>query len=52
LKINILKQNYLLAVSKIGNANLNLLIGSPASLFSFGIFEMLGFDKSILKIEN
>lgn len=40
------------AVSKIGNENLNLLIGSPASLFSVEIFEMLGFVKSILQIEN
>jgi len=44
----------LFAISKIGNTNVNLLIdtGSPASLLSVEIFEMLGFDKSILQIEN
>ena len=42
------------AVSKIGNEKVNLLIdtGSPASLLSVEIFEMLGFDKSILQIES
>jgi hypothetical protein len=52
LKINTLKQNCLFVVSKIGNENVNVLIKSPASLFSVEIFEMLGFDKSILQIEN
>jgi len=44
----------LFAVSKIGNEKVNLLIdtGSPASLLSVEIFEMLGFDKSILQIES